>query len=109
MYGERLRPSYGQGRYNVVPPRAPEIVDIYIYVCVLQIRLTHHVIGKHHPRKFSPNTASVEEQGDDLCRNEPSRGVPTWQRTFRSAHRGETYAPLSAARFGWEESDRNGG
>ena len=28
MEGERVRPSYGEGRFGVVPPRAPYIVAI---------------------------------------------------------------------------------
>ena len=41
MEGGRVRPSFGQGRYGVVPPRAPVIVSI----CVLLIRLPHHKIA----------------------------------------------------------------
>ena len=91
----RVRPSYGQGRYGVVPLRAPNIVAISF----LQIRLPHHTIGR---RRFPPNAASVKEQGDDHCGNEPSRCLQSWQRTFWSAHLGEMCTPPSAVRVGWE-------
>ena len=80
--GGRVRPSYGQGRYGVVPPIALDIVAI----SVMQIRLPHHPIGRRHPRRFQPNAASVEEQGDDHCGSGPSRCFQSWKRTFRSAH-----------------------
>ena len=59
----RVRPSYGHGRYGVVPSRAPDIVAM----SVLQIRLPHHTIGRRHPWRFPPNAASVVEQGDGHC------------------------------------------
>ena len=40
MEGEWVRPLYGQGRYGIVPPKAPCIIAI----CVMQIRLSHHTI-----------------------------------------------------------------
>ena len=63
MEGGRVRPSYGQGRYGVVPTRAPDIVDI----SVLQIRLHRYTIGRRHRRRFPANASSVEEQGDDTA------------------------------------------
>ena len=78
MEGGQVCPSYGQGRYCVIPPRAPDSVVI----CVMQIRLPHHTIGGRHPLRLSPNAASDEEQGDDHCGSERSRCVPSWQRTF---------------------------
>ena len=88
--GGQVRPSYGQGRYGVVPPRALYIVAI----SVLQIWLPHHTIGSRRPQKFPPNAASVEEQGDDHCWSEPSRCLPSWKRTFQSAHKGERHVYL---------------
>ena len=105
MYAGQVRPSHGQGRYGVVPPRAPDIVDI----CVLKIRLPHHIISTRHHRRFSANAASVEEQGDDNCGSGQSRCVPSWRMTFISTNQGETGTPPSAARAGWEGGDRNGG
>ena len=67
--GRRVWPSYGQGRYGVVPPRTPDILAI----CVQQNRLPHHTIGRQHPQRFPPNAASVKQQGDDHCESEPSR------------------------------------
>ena len=37
---ERVHPSYDDDRHGVAPPRSPDIEAI----CVLQIRLPHHVI-----------------------------------------------------------------
>ena len=71
MEGGRVSPTYGQRRYGVVPPKAPDIVAI----SVLQIRLPHLTIGRRHSQRFPPNAASVEEQGDDHCGCEPRRGV----------------------------------
>ena len=99
MEGGRIRPSYCQGQYGVVPPRVPDIVAIIVQ----QIRLPLHTSGRRHPRRFP---ASVEEQGDDHCGGEPSRCVSSWQRTFRSAHQGETCTLPSAACVGFE---RGGG
>ena len=59
----RVRPSYGQGRYGVVPPSAPDIVAM----SVLQIQLPHHTVGRPHRWRFQLNAASGEEQGDDHC------------------------------------------
>ena len=39
--------------------------------------------GRRNLLRLSPNAASVQEQGDDDC-----GGVPSWKRTFRSAHHG---------------------
>ena len=36
------------------------------------------------------SAARVKEQGDDHSGSEPNRCVPSWQRTFRSAHQRET-------------------
>ena len=98
MEGGRVRPSYGQGRYGVVPPRAPFIASI----SVLQIPLPHNTIGRRRSRRFPSTAASDEEQGDDHCGSEPSRYVQSWQRAYRSAHQGETYTPQSAVRVGWQ-------
>ena len=54
MEGGRLRPSYGQDRHGVVPPKAPDIAAI----SVLQIRLSQYTIGRRRPRRFPPNAAS---------------------------------------------------
>ena len=94
MEGGRVSPSYGQGRYGDVPPGAPDIVAM----SVLPIRLPHHTIGSRLPRTFPPNAVSVEEQGNDHCGGEPSRCVQSWQRTFWSAHSGETRTPPSVTR-----------
>ena len=83
MEGGRVRPSYGQVRYGVLPRKESEIVTM----SVLQIPLPHHTIGRRNPRRFSPNAACVEEQGDDHFGGE---------------------AP-SVAHVGWEGSDRNFG
>ena len=77
--GGRVRPSYGQGRYGVVPPRALDIVAM----CVMQIRLIHHTIGRRNPRRFPPNAASVDEHCDGHCGSE--------------------------TKVGWEGGDRKGG
>ena len=96
MEGGRFRPSCGQGRYGVIPPRAPDIVAI----CAQQIRLIHHTIGRRHPRRFPPNAASVKEQVDDHFGSESSRCVQSWQRTLRSAHQGKTCTLPSTAYVG---------
>ena len=87
-----------QGRYVVVPPSASDIIAIGI----IQIRLSHHAIGRRHPLRFPPNTACVEEQGDDQCGGKLSRCTPYLERTLRSAHHGETCTPPSTARVEWE-------
>ena len=66
--GGRVRPSHGKGRYGVVSSKAPYIVAI----CVLQIRLPHHTIGRRHPLRSPPNAVSVEEQDDGHCGSEHS-------------------------------------
>ena len=58
MEGGRVRPSHGQGRYGVVPSKAPDIVAI----SVLLIRLPHHTIGGRHRRSFPRNAANIEER-----------------------------------------------
>ena len=98
MEGGRVRPSHGQGRYGVAPPKTQVIVAI----CVLQIRLPHHSISRRHPRRFPTSAASDEEHGDDHCGSEPSRCVQSWQRTFRSAHQLVTCTPPSTSCVGWE-------
>ena len=98
MEGGRVPPSYGQGRYGVVQPKATDIVAI----SVLQIRLTLHTIGRQLPRRFPPSAASVEEQGADHSRSKASRCVQSWQRSFQSAHHGEMCTPPSAACVGRE-------
>ena len=80
--GGRVRPSYIQGRYGVVPPKAPDIVAIIARL----IRLQYHTIGRRHPRRLPPNATSVEEQSDDHCESDPCRCVQSLQMTFRSAH-----------------------
>ena len=102
MEGGRIRPSYGQGRYGVVQSKAPDIACL----CVLDILLHHHTIGRRRPWRFPPNAFNVVEQGDNHCESEPSRCVLSWQRTFRSGHQGVTGTPL---RVGWEGGVRNGG
>ena len=113
------RPSYGQARCGVVPPKAPDIVAII----VVQIRLPHHPIGRRHPRRFPPSAVSVEEQGDDHCDDhcdrhcddhcdrhcgsEPSGCVQSSQRTFRSAHQGDVYT--SHSRLCWMGGGRKEG
>ena len=93
---QKVRPSYGQGRYGVIPTRVPYIVAI----SVVQNRLPHHTIGRQHPLRLLPSAVSVEEQGDDHRVSEPSRSVLSLERTFRPAHQGETCAPTSSARVG---------
>ena len=58
MEGGRVRLSHSQGRYGVVPPKAPDIVAI----SVLQIRPTRHTVGTRHPLRFPSYAASVEER-----------------------------------------------
>ena len=43
------RPSYDQGRYGVIPPRAKDIVAI----SVLQIQLSLNTIGRRYPHRDS--------------------------------------------------------
>ena len=71
MESGRVRPSHGQGRYCVVSPKEPNIVDMKF----LPIRFPRQTIGRRHPRRFPQNSASVEEQGDDHCGSEPSRCI----------------------------------
>ena len=98
MEGGRVRPSYGQGRYGVVPPRVPDIAVI----CVLLIQFLHHTFGRRHPRRLSPNTAIVEEHGDDHSGSKPSRCALSLERTFLYGHHGKIYTPHLAARVEWE-------
>ena len=83
----QFRPSYDQGRYCVVPSKAPGIV----ITSVRQIRLPHHTIGRYHPRRFPPNAASVETLGDDHCGSEPCQCIQLWQKSFRSVHQGRLH------------------
>ena len=96
--GELVRPSYGQGRYGVVPPRAQNIAA----TSALQTLSPLHTIGRVHPRRLLPNAASVEEQGDDHCGSESCRYAQSWLRMLRSDYQGDTCTPPSAARVGCE-------
>ena len=68
----------------------------------MPIRLPHDTIGTRRTRRYPPNTARVEELGNDDCGSEPNRCVPSWERTLRLAHQGEMYTHPSAYRVGWE-------
>ena len=59
--GGRVRLVYGQSRYGVVPPRAPDIVAI----SALVYRLLHSTVGKRQPGRYPRNAVSFDEQGED--------------------------------------------
>ena len=101
MEGGRVRPSYCQGLYGVIPPRASDIIAISVQ--------QFHTIGRRDPRRFLSTAASGKEQGDDHCGSEASRCVPFWQRMCQYAHRREICTHPTAIRVGWEGADRNGG
>ena len=93
VLGQQVHLLCGLGRYGIVPTKVLDTIALH----VLPIPLSHHSIGRRHSRSLPPNTASVEEQGDDQCGSEPSRNVLSWERTFQSDIQGETYTPSSAA------------
>ena len=77
-------------------------------MCVLPISFPHHTIVRRRPQRYPPNAASVEEQGDDHCGNEPCLCVPSWRSAPRSAHQGEMCIP-STTHAGWEDGVINCG
>ena len=95
MEGRQVCHLYGQGDYGVVPLKALDIAAI----CVPQIRLPHHTIDRRHPWRLPPNSVSAEEQGGDHCGSQTSWHVPSWKRTFWSAHQGDTYIPYSRSHW----------
>ena len=62
--GGRVRPSHGQGRYGVVPPKAPDIMAI----CAPQIRLPQHTIGLGHCHQMQSASLSRVMTTTEACK-----------------------------------------